>query len=368
MPGAIAVSGMGAMQPGVPLIRSLRAAHEPGPFIALSYDPLEPANYEPGIVDHSYLVPFPRLGSSALLDRLLRIHAACAIDVLVPTLDAELPSLIKLAPRLRAVGIRVVLPTTDQLERCSKVRVHELAEEAGIATPTTMIARDLQEAYTAAGAFRMPFVVKGRLHGAIVVSAGEDIDPAIRRVATLSGYPLIIQEYIPGVEYDVVALGDSIGELVGAVAMKKLQLDDQGKAWGGVTIADRELDETTRRIAETLRWPGLYEIELVRRAGDGALCLIEINPRVPAWIQLATAAGQNLAHGLVRIARGEEVPRFSGYTAGTMSLRQCIDVVCPVDVYAGLVTEGEAHRDRPTAAPIALPRVPGPAGSSRGAS
>ena len=55
-----------------------------------------------------------------------------------------------------------------------------------------------------------------------------------------------------------------------------------------------ELIRAAQRVVSGLCWSGALELELMRHRDSGELYLIEINPRFPAWIQLAATAGQNL--------------------------------------------------------------------------
>jgi carbamoyl-phosphate synthase large subunit len=116
--------------------------------------------------------------------------------------------------------------------------------------------------------------------------------------------PLLAQRFVQGDEYDVIALGDGEGGVHGAVAMRKTIVTKLGKAWGAVTVHDDELIETASRVVAALGWRGGCEVEMLRRSRDGKLFLIEVNPRFPAWVYLATAAGVNLPLALVRLAQG----------------------------------------------------------------
>ncbi|MFZ4580862.1 MAG: biotin carboxylase, partial [Myxococcota bacterium] len=108
----IAVTGLNATEnpaPGVPVIRALRAADPSVRIVGLGYDALDPGGYMDGVADHVYMMPFPSRGADVLYDRIVEIHARTPIDVLVPTLDAELPAWLKLESRLTALGIRTLL-------------------------------------------------------------------------------------------------------------------------------------------------------------------------------------------------------------------------------------------------------------------
>jgi carbamoyl-phosphate synthase large subunit len=50
------------------------------------------------------------------------------LDVVIPTLDAELPAFVDLAPTLAAWGVGTMLPTREQLDLRSKARLAALGE------------------------------------------------------------------------------------------------------------------------------------------------------------------------------------------------------------------------------------------------
>ena len=95
----IAVTGLNATDnpaPGVAVIRSLRAAPDfHGRVVGLAYDSLDPGLYCDELdLAAAFLIPYPSQGLEALRERLFEIHARVPFDVLMPTLDSELPSMI----------------------------------------------------------------------------------------------------------------------------------------------------------------------------------------------------------------------------------------------------------------------------------
>ncbi len=359
----IAITGVSPVQPGIPVMRAIRDAGYTGRFIGLSYTPLDPIHYEPDLVERCYLIPHPAQGPAHLYDRLMEVQAEGNIDVLIPTLDAELPVLHKLAPRLATEGIHMLLPTEEQLQIRAKAKLAAWAAEAGVLTPRTKVAHSGEAAHRAVYDMRYPFFLKGQFYGAIRVSDPNDFHAALDATVRSWGYPVVMQEAIFGTEYDVIVLGGRAGELLGAVPMKKLQLDGMNKAWGGVTVADPAIGAVVARAMASLKWRGIFELELMRGARDGQYYLLEINPRVPAWVRLTVAAGQNMPWALVRLALGEDVPPFRDYVSGAMTLRQTYDVVSPMSMYEALSMTGKIdHRLAGSAegAQIALERQPTP--------
>jgi len=93
----VAVTGLNATDnpgPGVGVLRSLRATDVDYRLLGLTYDALDPGVYAKNLTDAVLMIPYPSQGVDAFLARLEYIHARSPIDVVIPTLDAELPSFI----------------------------------------------------------------------------------------------------------------------------------------------------------------------------------------------------------------------------------------------------------------------------------
>ena len=140
-PLTIAVTGLNATDnpgPGVPVLRSLRDGARPGERrVGLTYDALDPGVYARDLADQVFLLPYPSAGAHAFLERLRSIHERAPLDVIIPTLDAELPLFIALEPQLRAMGIALFVPTREQLDLRAKAQLAALGRAAGIDVPET---------------------------------------------------------------------------------------------------------------------------------------------------------------------------------------------------------------------------------------
>ncbi|MGM0576718.1 MAG: ATP-grasp domain-containing protein [Myxococcota bacterium] len=355
-PLRVGVTGLNATDnpgPGVAVVRSLRhALGRDVHVVGLAYDSLEPGVYARGLVDDAFLVPYPSEGADALRARLDDIREEVGLDVIVPTLDAELPSFISLEPWLAEQGIGTFLPTAEQYELRSKAHLAALGRASGIPVPETRMVGSVDALYDLHEEIPYPFVVKGAYYGATVA---HDLDEAVRAwhgTVARWGLPVIVQAFLRGDELNVVAVGDGRGGLVGAVPMRKTWITDKGKGWAGVTVRDPELERLTRRFMGVSRWRGPCEVEVVRDE-DGGHHLLEVNPRFPAWCYLSAGAGLNLPHAVVRLARGEEVDPGGDYRVGTMFVRISVDQIVPIEDFQRITTTGHlAH------APDAAPEAP----------
>src|SRR5271170_5192299 len=144
-PLTIAVTGLNATDnpaPGVGVLRALRQGGSRDRLVGLAYDALDPGVYAADIVREVFMIPYPSQGRDAFLSRLEYVHDRVGLDVIIPTLDAELPSFIDLEPKLLEMGIGLLLPTRAQLELRSKVNLAALGRRAGISVPKTMVVSD----------------------------------------------------------------------------------------------------------------------------------------------------------------------------------------------------------------------------------
>lgn len=341
----IAVTGLNATDnpgPGVPVIRSLKDAKEfDARIIGLGYDSLDPGIYMKALVEKSYMIPYPSGGLEPLLSRIEQIHSKEKLDLIIPTLDSELYGFVKLQPKLNQLGIKLFLPTIEQLNIRAKDNLFKFCESNQIKVPKNLIVGSLHALYSLSSEIKYPAVVKGIFYDAYIVNNFDEIVHSLNKISAKWGYPIIIQEYLKGDEFNVVGLGDGTGRTVGAVAMRKLYITDKGKGWAGVTIDDKNLIELSKKIIDKTKWKSGLELEFIKSSETGEFFLLEINPRFPAWVYLATAAGQNLPYALVKLSLGELVETFSTYKVGTIFVRSSWDLITDIKVFEQIAANGE---------------------------
>lgn len=345
-PLTIAVTGLNATDnpaPGVGVMRALRADNEEDRLVGLAYDALDPGVYADALVREVFMIPYPSQGRGAFLSRLAYVHEKVGLDVIIPTLDAELPSFIDLEPELRRMGIGMLLPTAEQLELRSKANLYALGKKAGIRVPETAVITDASEIYRAHEKVPYPFFVKGVFYGATLATCLDEAMSAFYKVVAQWGVPVILQTKVCGEELNVVGVGDGEGGLLGAVPMKKMLITDKGKGWAGITVKDPALLAVARDFVAATKWRGPFEVEVLRD-DEGHYHLIEINPRFPAWVYLSAGAGVNLPRMVADLAAGRPVTKSGEYEVGAMFVRISLDQVVSFRDFQRMVTMGEVVR------------------------
>lgn len=340
----IAVTGLNAIDspgPGVAVIRGLREAESfDCRIIGLSYESLEPGIYMRDLVDKTYHIPYPSTGTDVLLARLQYIHEQESIDVVIPNFDAELYSFIKLGDTLKSMGIHSFLPTLEQFEERHKVNLNAFGKKYNLFVPESKSIYVANEAQQFEKDFDWPMVVKGKYYDAALAYNFEQVKAAFNKISAKWGLPIIIQKFVHGTEYNVTGLGDGMGNTIAAVPMRKQYITDKGKAWGGISIADQEALELTRRFVQSTKWRGAFELELMKDK-SGKYYLLEINPRMPAWIYLSVGVGQNIPEAVARLAMGWPVDAFGSYAVGKMFVRYAWDMIVDLSEFEKISTTGE---------------------------
>lgn len=340
----IAVTGLNNTDnpgPGVPLIRGIRESADLNVrIIGLAYENLEPGIYMPEITDKSYLIPYPSSGTKVFLNRIMEIHEQERIDLIIPNFDAELYTFIKSEKLLAQQGVRTFLPTLEQLEERSKALLPAFGKKYGFKVPDSREIVNKQDIANLEDDFDYPVLVKGKFYDAHFAYNEEQVTSHFNKIASKWGLPVIVQEYIKGTEVNVVALGDGTGRTVGAVSMRKQYITDKGKAWGGITIDDPRMMEITRDLIGKTKWRGGMELEMIRTSSS-EYYLIEINPRIPAWVYLAVGAGQNLPEAMVKLAMGLDVPSMEKYQTGKMFIRYSWDMLGDISQFEKITMNGE---------------------------
>jgi len=340
----VAVTGLNNIDspgPGIPVIRGMRESKDFDlRIIGLAYEHLEPGIYMSDLVDKTYMIPYPAEGKDALFNRLVEIHQKEKLDVIIPNFDAELFSFIKLEKKLEELGIKTYLPSLEQFEERHKSNLPAYGEKYGVNVPAGTDVFSISDLDNTLKSMNYPVMIKGKYYDAYKAFSLEQAVGYFTNMSGKWGLPVIVQEFIKGTEVNVIALGDGKGNLIAAVPMRKQYITDKGKAWGGITIDDKSMLDLAKKIISKTKWKGGMELELIRTS-DNKLYLLEINPRIPAWVYLAVGAGQNIPEALLKLTLGMDVKPFTKYDFGKMFVRYSYDMIVDLELFSRLTTTGE---------------------------
>ncbi|MFD7735683.1 ATP-grasp domain-containing protein [Kitasatospora phosalacinea] len=293
-PPRVLVTGAGGPS-GVGFLRALAGAAE---SYAADVDPNGTGLY---LVPRARRMLVPPGAHPGFADALLRLCRRHAIDVLVPTVDAELLPLAGLLPEFTAAGVRVLVPPAEAVADClDKWRLARACAGA-VRLPVT---RTLGPAGGADFPGGFPAVAKPRTGSGSRGVRTVDGPAALARLPRDHSY--LLQELLPGTEYSVDVLTDGTGRVAAAVPRARDRTDS------GIVIAGRVLDAPglSRLAGDTVRTLGLRGVlnVQVREDRHGEPALLEVNPRPPGGLSLTRAAGVDMARWAVAGLLGTGLP------------------------------------------------------------
>jgi len=249
-------------------------------------------------------------GPEALLDPLLRFaRAQPAPPVLYYVDDHSLGFVSRFRDQLAEVFRFVVADAGLIDDLVDKVRFRELAERLRLPVPPSRLlsAGMLRPDF----GLRFPLVVKPRTRRhaawgllgagakALQVQTADDLLRVSARLMESGLGDALVQELIPGPETRIEsyhAYVDGNGEIAGEFTGRKIRTLPAtfGHSTALEITQQEDLAKLGREILDRVALRGVAKLDF-KRGPDGALHLLEINPRFTLWHHLGARAGVNLA-------------------------------------------------------------------------
>ena len=113
-----------------------------------------------------------------------------------------------------------------------------------------------------------------------------------------------------------------------------------------------EVPRASQLLKSAATHAGSFELEFIVENKTEEVFLIEMNPRFPAWVYLATAAGINLPAMHVQLALGAPVEPRTDYDVGKVFIRHARDEIIPMAQLESLSTSGMVAHATQTRLPL----------------
>jgi carbamoyl-phosphate synthase large subunit len=236
-----------------------------------------------------------------VLARCVAMH----VDVLIPTVDAELRPLGRARADFTRAGIEILLAPDDALDATLDKLVLAQRCAGTVRVPRT----ERLDQVADRASWDYPVIVKPRTgSGSRDISL---IDSAEALGALEPTDEFLVQEYLPGEEYSVDVLADAEGHVVASVPRVRERVDS-GVSVAGRTMHDAELERMGAAVAAATGLTYIANVQF-RRDAAGRPALLEVNPRVPGALPLTVASGVDMPRMALDSLRGRVLPEYAGF-------------------------------------------------------
>lgn len=221
------------------------------------------------------------------------------IDVLIPTVDEELPVF---SYRPAHFNARVVVSPYITIKTCNdKALLYErLREEPFCPRYAVTDSRQGLAVFGPEQVFMKPRQGRGSRGTRSFQNYMEIPGELINR-------DNVFCEHLPGQEYTADVLCDLEGNPVVIVPRKRLDVRD-GISTRGETQRHPEIEENIKKLCSILRLVGPSNMQFKADA-TGRMKLVEINPRFSGGLPITAESGANTAELLYRMLSGKSVPQ-----------------------------------------------------------
>jgi carbamoyl-phosphate synthase large subunit len=247
----------------------------------------------------------PRITSPDFVPRMLDICEQQRVDLVIPTLDPELPVYAAARERFAAIGTTVAISSPEVAAIAGdKERTHEWLVANGFPTVMQGTAADVR---ADPSAWTFPLVVKPRYGSASIGVAVVD-DLAELEHATAGGADdMLVQTKAHGTEHTIDLLADRDGRCLTAVPRRRIEVR-AGEVSKAVTVRSPALAELAEKVCAALPGPfGALNFQVFVSPDAGQLAVIELNARFGGGYPLSYAAGADFPLALVQDALGQPI-------------------------------------------------------------
>jgi carbamoyl-phosphate synthase large subunit len=260
----------------------------------------------------------PSCEQPEFVPRMVELCREQHVDLVVPTIDTELPVLAAGRDELAAVGATVAVSAPAVVEIAGdKVATHSWLTAHGFPTVRQTTVAEVRDD---GRGWPFPLVVKPRFGSAAKGVAIVDDEQELA-VAARTG-EVVVQTIARGDEYTVDALVDRSGRCVCTVPRRRIEVR-AGEVAKAVTVHSPVLERLAAEIAEAL--PGAYGALAIQVfAGEGFTdpTVIELNARFGGGFPLSRQAGADFPRWILEEVVGlPSSAKADGWRDGLVMLR-----------------------------------------------
>lgn len=248
----------------------------------------------------------PRADSVGFLPALLSLCRQESIDVVIPTIDTELPPLAQMRASLAAEGTRVLVSDSATVHLAAdKRRLNRWLRSQNLPATVQYSIGDLRGGL----APEFPLILKPARGSMSKGVRRIDTVPELRVVleAVDADEDWIVERLAPGEEYTVSTYVNESGVCVAAVPRQRLEVRG-GEVSKARTAEVPILQELAERTVESLPGArGPLNVQMMHDPASGHVAIIEVNARFGGGDPLAWEAGANAPMWILQELLGQTI-------------------------------------------------------------
>ncbi|AGG65758.1 ATP-grasp domain-containing protein [Corynebacterium callunae] len=267
----------------------------------------------PGLYHADLAIILPKVSANNFRDELVKAIREYEIDLVVPTIDPELPVLSHLREQLEdETGTRIMIAEPWVIDICNdKVLTQQHVTKNGLLAPKIYEDSSLIESS------QFPLILKPRAGsssiGVNIVNSLEELNYLLP--ATQSP---MIQQLVFGDEFTADCFSDFEGKVISIVPRLRIATRG-GEILKGRIVKDTDVIEAVRRLLESLPMPGHSTVQCFKT--KEGVEFIEVNPRFGGGAPMSIAAGADSCKRLVELLNGGVLEYDESYEDGLTFLR-----------------------------------------------
>jgi predicted ATP-grasp superfamily ATP-dependent carboligase len=302
---------------GLEMARELR--DEGYPIVVIGHDKSDIAIRARGVVGK--ILPLPSEQTQTLLDGLIELAKEVpGPKVLMGASDGYRRWVSHNIEGLTKYFKMLPCPVDEIDALLDKWNQMQMAVSAGIPIPKSTITGENGDMLNN---LEYPVIIKPRFSnksirfrdsfgGKVFLAQNDQQFESICQKVKSKGFKPLIQEMIPGVDYNQFLFGAAVKDGIPyAICMtQKLKADPQPYGSGVIirTIYHQELYDAGLKMLKHMKYSGICDIEFMRNWDTGEFQFIEFNPRYGLGQRVSQKAGNSLANTAVNLAMGN-IPR-----------------------------------------------------------
>jgi len=272
---------------------SIKGLDSKNRVITTDIDPLAAGIY---FSDKHYMVPL--YVEENYLDALKEICLAEKIAFIIPQTDRDCIYFSDHKDIIESWGPKILMPRPQKVKLLNDKKLcHEFLKEHNILIPRNYSEKEIDHIKV------YPLIVKPRKDSGSanirVVRDKNELASALKYVDCP-----VIEEFIEGEEFTIDGAANLDHSIIGIVPRKRIMVKG-GISVKGITLYDKQLMETAKKVARLIEPVGFFCMQFIKR--DNSYHLIEINTRIGSGLVLSIEAGLDIGRILSAYSRRESI-------------------------------------------------------------